>query len=59
MGFMMNKNLYVSDALRLERERSELLAWKLSKANSLNVLQGCCIAYLFGLIGFIYWSNGI
>ena len=57
MGFMMNNNLYVRDALRLERERNELLAWKLQKAASLNVLLVCCVAYMFGLIGFIYWGG--
>ena len=57
MGIMMNKNLYVSDALRLERKRNELLAWKLQKAASLKVLLVCCVAYMFGLIGFIYWNG--
>ena len=57
MGFMMNKNLYVQDALRLERERNELLAWKLQKANSLNGLLVIACGYLTGLCLIATWGG--
>jgi hypothetical protein len=53
----MNKNLYVSDALRLERERSELLAWKLQKAASLNGLLMIACGYLSGLCLLATWGG--
>ena len=57
MGIMMNKNLYISDALKLERERNELLAWKLSKANSLNALLMIACGYLTGLCLLATWGG--
>ena len=55
MGFMMNKNLYYKDALAAERARSELLAYKLSKSESMCALLACSAGFLLVLCWLLIW----
>lgn len=55
MGHTMNKNLYYKDALAVEREHSELLAYKLSKAESMCALLACCSGFLLVLCWLLIW----
>ena len=51
----MNKNLYYKDALAVERDHSALLAYKLSKAESMRALLACCSGFLLVLCWLLIW----
>lgn len=51
----MQANQLFKDALCVERQRNELLAYKLSKSESMCALLACCSGFLLVLCWLLIW----